>query len=154
MDFRYDVKTTYFWQVAIATIASKWHTRMRFVEFGCIAALKSQSLTHDRGWQSESATDLSRREIVLTHICHPARRITRVYPVYIHVQQLRWVYAGKINGRLVYGVYPPIPPCLFTSQFWPSYYPVHVKSPRSPSITSSLSLSRFKTYLFLESFLR
>jgi len=41
-------------------------------------------------------------------LCYRARRISRVYPV--HIWQLRWVYASKINGRLVYSVYPRMPP--------------------------------------------
>ena len=35
-------------------------------------------------------------------------RITGVYPA--DFWWARWVYAGKNNGRLVYGVYPRIPP--------------------------------------------
>jgi len=46
--------------------------------------------------------------------CHPAWRITHVYPV--HIRQLRWVYSGKINRRLVYGIYPRISP-----QYTPAY---------------------------------
>jgi len=55
----------------------------------------------------------SKKFIVHFHFCFHFKAYIPVYPAYLW--SLRWVYAVKKTRKLVYGVYPCIPPPQYTT---------------------------------------